>query len=313
LKKVERQTFDLDKTYTSDRFVIESREHGKQKIENYVFNFKWDETKFSKTNLSDMLKNMNLRVMLIDTDMRSQIMAYQEKSNLLNQMTKKEQGTIITRDLTDILKYPVVNSEDFVYTNHITSLVAIVPKSQVDNWKSNYENFNNYVVPSSTKLFNYEDKDGYSLWRVIILKAAVPEFVDECKKFKIVVREFNYSTRATEDREKQKTELKAQTESLSTKLLEKCITYFSELYQAYTHMKVLKLLIDCVMRFGIKEPIVTCVIRPVNGKEIKLHQSLTKLLADPKNLQMGLYGSKEEIDDSEDFYPYAFVSVNIPA
>jgi len=67
------------------------------------------------------------------------------------------------------------------------------------------------------------------------------------------------------------------------------------------------------MRFGIKEPIVTCVIRPVNGKEIKLHQSLTKLLADPKNLQMGLYGSKEEIDDSEDFYPYAFVSVNIPA
>jgi len=94
--------------------------------------------------------------------------------------------------------------------------------------------------------------------------------------------------------------------------MDKCVTYFSELYQAYIHMKVLKLLIDCVMRFGIKENIIGVVVKPVNGKEKKFHQGLTKLLADPKNLQMGMYGSKEEIEDTEDYYPYAFVTVNVP-
>jgi len=94
--------------------------------------------------------------------------------------------------------------------------------------------------------------------------------------------------------------------------MEKCATYFSELYQAYIHMKVLRLLIDCHMRFGIKESVITAVIKPTNGKEKKLHQSLTKLLADAKSLQLGMYGAKEEIDDAEDYYPYAFVSINIP-
>jgi len=251
--------------------------------------------------------------MLIDADLRQKIMQYQEKVGQLNTLTKKEGGNLATRDLTDILKYPVVKPEDFVYTANITTMIAVVAKNNVELWKANYETWGDYVVPQSTKLFPYEDKDGYTLWRVILWKSTVQEFVDKCRHQKITVREFNYSSAASGEKEKSKLELKASTEALSSKVAESCYTYFSELYQAYMHMKVLKLLIDCVMRFGIKETIVTGAIRPAVGKEKKLHQALTKLLADPKNLAMGLYGTKEEIDDTEDFYPYAFVALNIPA
>lgn len=50
--------------------------------------------------------------------------------------------------------------------------------------------------------------------------------------------------------------------------------------------------------------------KPSEGKERKIHQGLTKLFAEPGQMQM--YGNKEEIDDTEDFFPYASVPINIP-
>jgi len=38
-------------------------------------------------------------------------------------------------------------------------MIAVVPKNGVDHWKKNYETFCDWVVPESTKYFNYEDKD----------------------------------------------------------------------------------------------------------------------------------------------------------
>jgi len=55
------------------------------------------------------------------------------------------------RDLTDILKKPVVTSDDFIYTANITTMIAVVPKGMVDTWKKNYEFWSDYVVPGSTK------------------------------------------------------------------------------------------------------------------------------------------------------------------
>lgn len=51
-------------------------------------------------------------------------------------------------------------------------------------------------------------------------------------------------------------------------------------------------------------------LQPNDGKERKIHTALTKLFADPNNLQM--YGTKEELEDTEDYFPYACVSIAIP-
>jgi len=194
----------------------------------------------------------------------------------------------MTRDLTDILKFPVVNAEDFVYTNNITTMIAIVPKSSKDLWKNNYELWGDYVVPQSTKMFPFEDeKDGFTLWRVVLWKSTVTEYQEKCRQNKIIVREFNYNAQASSEKEKLKHELKAQTEGLSTTLLGKCVSHFSELYQGYLHMKVLKLLIDCVMRFGIKEPVVTGVIRPLPGKEKKTPSIIDKITCRSKEFTDG--------------------------
>lgn len=48
---------------------------------------------------------------------------------------------------------------------------------------------------------------------------------------------------------------------------------------------------------------------PAHSNEKKIMEAMTKKFADPTQLEM--YGSKEEIQDSEDFYPFVVTHVNI--
>lgn len=65
-------------------------------------------------------------------------------------MAKKE-GNLLVKDLVDVLKEPFVKPRDFVYSDYLTTLVAIVPKSQIPEWLACYEFLCDSVVPHSAK------------------------------------------------------------------------------------------------------------------------------------------------------------------
>ena len=64
------------------------------------------------------------------------------------------------------------------------------------------------------------------------------------------------------------------------------------------------------MRFGSAESFFMATVELPAGKEKKYLQDLTGLIGDANS--KGMYGTKEEIDDSEDFYPFAHVNISIP-
>lgn len=41
---------------------------------------------------------------------------------------QKKEGNLLVRDLVDVLKEPHAKQKDFVYSEYLTTLVAIVPK-----------------------------------------------------------------------------------------------------------------------------------------------------------------------------------------
>lgn len=57
------------------------------------------------------------------------------------------------RDLVDVLMEPLVKESDFVYSNFITTLIAIVPKDKVALWLNTYESLHDNVIPGSAKQF----------------------------------------------------------------------------------------------------------------------------------------------------------------
>lgn len=81
----------------------------------------------------------------------------------------------------------------------------------------------------------------------------------------------------------------------------------------YIHMKRVRLLVDLTMRFGPKEKgqdsFATLLIKvSTQGKEKAVQTELTKLFADSSNKDM--YGTKEELEDTEDFFPFVYIPIN---
>ena len=71
------------------------------------------------------------------------------------------------------------------------------------------------------------------------------------------------------------------------------------------------------MRFGSAEDFVILLIKLVKGKEKRIHEGLIAVFADKSkkgncDLILDFYGTKEQLNDSEDFFPYAFASVDLP-
>jgi len=213
---------------------------------------------------------------------------------------------LVNRDLVDILKGDIVKKDDFVTSAYLTTVVAVVPRATVEEWEDDYVLWNDYVVPGSLRQFPIiEGGDGLTLWRVVVLNSSTT-----CRQHKVTIRQFDYKPKESEERDIQRKVLTDEIEAQTTELVDSCGVYFSDMYSSYIHLKVLKLIIDAILRFGVKDNIFFCVIKPNDSKEKKIHGGLTKLFSDAESVQM--YGAKEEIDDTEDFFPYATVPINIP-
>lgn len=81
---------------------------------------------------------------------------------------------------------------------------------------------------------------------------------------------------------------------------------FSELFIALMHLKVMRAFIDGVLRFGIPPKFYIGIVRPNKGQEKVVLQKLNEKFEDPT--MKGMYGSKEDANDTEDFFSF----VNIP-
>jgi V-type H+-transporting ATPase subunit C len=79
---------------------------------------------------------------------------------------------------------------------------------------------------------------------------------------------------------------------------------------ALLHLKVMRVFIDGVLRFGIPPRFFIGTLFPQKGKEKNIVEKLITLFADPTMSEM--YGSKEEAGDTEDFYPFVMIQITSP-
>lgn len=73
-------------------------------------------------------------------------------------------GTFLVKDLNDILVEPNVKSSEFIYSKYLTTVVVIVPISNIHDFEEHYELLTDNVVPKSARRLNVPEKDGLSIW-----------------------------------------------------------------------------------------------------------------------------------------------------
>lgn len=119
-----------------------------------------------------------------------------------------------------------------------------------------------------------------------------------------MVKEFKYEAGLSDQRKKKKKELETKLSGQNKAISDICLAYFAEIYELYIHAKVLRLIIETNMRFG-SDPTVIYLIETQAGKEKNVQGLLVEIFGDKES--EGLYGTKDEIDDGEDFFPFIYV------
>ena len=161
-------------------------------------------------------------------------------------------------------------------------------------------------MPGSAKQFNVEDKDGLTLWRVVILKAALDEVVAKAKKSRWVVREFEFNPDQTEVDKRQREEMKAEFMKKQAILLGLCKSVFSELFIAMAHLKALRVYAESILRYSLPPQYFSVIVAPKEGKQKKILDGLVKRFM-KSGEKVDMFCSKEESEEGEDFFPFVFI------
>lgn len=119
-----------------------------------------------------------------------------------------------------------------------------------------------------------------------------------------MAKEFKFESGLSDVRKKKKRELENKLAAQNKAVSDICLAYFSETFELYVHAKILRLIVETNMRFG-SDSTVIYMIETQSGKEKNVLSLLVDIFGDKDS--EGLYGTKDEIDDGEDFFPFIYI------
>ncbi|KAG2057150.1 ATPase V1 complex subunit C [Suillus hirtellus] len=227
-------------------------------VDYYVLGgWKWNESRYGvQRSLREMVDILNKEMASIDNVMKAKLNNYNLVKGSLVQMQRKKTGNLSIRSLVGL-----VTKEDIIQdSEYLETCLVAVPKILAKEWNSKYERLTNMVVPRSSSLIASDSE--YTLFGVVVFKRVHDQFVQKCRENKFIVREFIYSEEQIA-KEGEDLEVADTTEKeLWTELLRLSRTYFSESFQIFLHLKILRLFVESVLRYGLPANYVGFAIRP---------------------------------------------------
>lgn len=274
--------------------------------ETYLQRFTWNEAKYpSRRPLKDTVTAIAETIGKLDDDLKLKTSDYMQLKSILAGHMRKHTGSLAVREISSLL--PPSKAVD---TEHLTTLLTVVPRSSTADWLSKYENLSDFVVPRSS-LVVAEDSD-YVVFTVVLFKRVVDSFktaaraagfqVKDSSVSQPVVESKSHSSIATvEDIDK----LQAELESRARAMESWCLTSYGEAFSGWVHVTAVRLFVESVLRYGLPPQFAPVVMRPIARYASKLR----KLLA----THFGGVGGEHFTGEggTEEMFPYVSFSLNI--
>jgi V-type H+-transporting ATPase subunit C len=277
-------------------------------FDKYLREWRWDDAKYPK--MRGLTNNLTLLLSVankLDEEARNKSAQYNEVMSAKSNMQKKETGTLLAKDLTDVLTPEVVKEDDFIQTQHLTTLVVIVPLINVEAFLKTYERYAENVVPQSARQFtSIKEEDGTQVWRIVLFRTSVDAFIKKAREERVATaRVFDYSPQAYDKIRAQREELKKECERQEKMMKGFCKASLSDVMIAWVHIKAMRIFVESVLRFGVPPNFASFILQPKGNQ----HQAMRKALADvlgkgPDTMAGGEAGA----DGEDDYYPYVSLS-----
>lgn len=279
----------------------------------YVTHFQWDMAKYPiKQSLRNIADIINKQIGQIEADLKSKSAAYNNlKSNLQN-MEKKQTGSLLTRNLADLVK-----KEHFILdSEYLTTLLVVVPRNSTADWIQNYEKLTNMIVPRSSALV-FQDQD-YALYTITLFKKVAEEFKHHAREKKFIVREFVYNEEELAAGKNEITKLVTDKKKQFGPLVRWLKVNFSECFCAWIHVKALRVFVESVLRYGLPVNFQAMLLHPNKKNTKRLRDVLHQLY---EHLDSSAQSSSQHTHDSveipglgfgqAEYFPYVYYKINV--
>ena len=124
--------------------LLENLTANGQDLATYLTRFHWDMAKYPiKQSLRNLTDIISKQVGQIEADLKGKSAAYNALKASLQNMEKKQTGSLLTRNLGDLVK-----QEHFILgSEYMTTLVVVVPIALMNDWHNKYESLTDKIVP----------------------------------------------------------------------------------------------------------------------------------------------------------------------
>lgn len=300
----------LDVLEEKQEKVLENLQVNDMYPEKYLTKFSWHKEKYPiQQPLKKISEIISTQVSKIDADLKSKATVYNTIKNNLQTLERKETGSLLTRNLASIAK-----KEHFVLgSEYLQTLLVVVPRSLVEDWKSSYEKLTDMIVPNSSQLVTNDNE--HSLFTVTLFRKVVDEFKLHAREKKFVVRDFVWDDSVIAANKEQITKLAQDKKKQFGPLVRWLRVNFGELFIAWTHVKALRVFVESVLRYGLPVNFQAMILQPNKGKTRKLRDVLDSLYSYLDGQQSNT--STENVDipgvimAQHEYFSYVYLAVKI--
>ncbi|KAF9976227.1 Vacuolar ATP synthase subunit C [Actinomortierella ambigua] len=240
-------------------------------IDSYVKTFQWNTMKYrTEKSLVELSEILGAEVAQIDTLMKNKLASYSIVKGNLQGIQRREVGNLASRNIVPFVKasHLVLNSEN------LETLIVAVPKTLYKDWINKYETLTQMVVPRSSEKIAEDDE--YGLFTVTLFKRIAEDFTNRCREERFTVRDFKYSEDALEEQRRELEEMGASEKEQWANLLRLAKTNFGEVFQAWIHLKCVRVFVESVLRYGLPPDFVGIAIKPKPKQEKKIREILLR-------------------------------------
>ncbi|XP_061919689.1 V-type proton ATPase subunit C 1-A-like [Entelurus aequoreus] len=275
----------------------------------YITRFQWDMAKYPiKQSLKNISEIISKQVMQIDTDLKTRASAYNNLKGTLQNLERKNAGSLLTRSLADIVK-----KDDFVLdSEYLITQLVVVPKTSYADWQKTYESLAEMVVPRSSNLL-FEDNDS-GLFSVTLFQKAIDDFKHKARENKFSVRDFQYNEGEMKADKEEMTRLSTDKKKQFGPLVRWLKVNFSEAFIAWIHIKALRVFVESVLRYGLPVNFQAMLLQPSKKTTKKLREVLNELYKHLDSSAAAIIDSAMDIPglnlSQQEYYPYVYYKID---
>ncbi|WOH05457.1 hypothetical protein DCAR_0624874 [Daucus carota subsp. sativus] len=302
--KIRRQIEDLERVsgVNSTSLTVDG-----VPVDSYLTRFVWDEARYpTMSPLKEIVDGIHVQVAKIEDDLKVRVAEYNNVRSQLNAINRKQTGSLAVRDLSNIVK-----PQDLVTSEHLVTLLAVVPKYSQKDWLSSYETLTTYVVPRSSKLL-HEDNE-YALYTVTLFNRDADNFRTKARERGFQVRDFEYNSETQESRKQELEKLLRDQDTLRSSLLQWCYASYGEVFTSWMHFCAVRVSVESILRYGLPPTFLSVVLSPSVKSEKKV-RSILEGLSDSSNSTFWKVedeGSMGGFGGDADAYPYVSFTINL--